>query len=205
LSKELHDQLGHDLVLLKSRLRAIERKLPGEGTPLHGDFSETSRYVESIIENVRRIAADLSPSILEDLGLFASLRWLVENFSKQHSIKVGLDMEDVDHYFSRETRVNLFRIFQETLTNISKHAGAENVSIVVRQKEGAVCFRVTDDGRGFETGSIFVRDPARKGMGLAAMKERAHLFGGTFEVKSQPGKGTSIRFSIPVPMGGGGE
>jgi signal transduction histidine kinase len=205
LSKELHDQLGHDLVLLKSRLRVIERKLPGEETPLHSDLTETSRYVESIIENVRRIAADLSPSILEDLGLFASLRWLVENFSKQHSIKVGLDMEDVDRYFSMETRVNLFRVFQEILTNISKHAGAENVSIVVRERDGAVCFRVTDDGRGFETGSILVRDPARRGMGLAAMKERVHLFGGTFEVKSQSGKGTSIHFSIPIRIDGGGE
>jgi signal transduction histidine kinase len=205
LSKELHDQLGHDLVLLKSRLRAIGRKLPREQTTLHGDFDETSRYVEQIIENVRRIAADLSPSILEDLGLFASLRWLVENFSKQHAINVDLDMDDVDHYFSQETRVNLFRVFQETLTNISKHARAKTVSIVVKRKKDAVYFRVTDDGRGFNPGRSPERDPALKGMGLAAMKERVHLSGGTFEVRTQPGKGTSIRFDIPtaIPRGGG--
>ncbi len=204
LSKELHDQLGHDLVLLKSRLRAIERKLPREQNSLHTDIEETGRYVEQIIENVRHIAADLSPSILEDLGLFASLRWLVENFSKQHAIKVDLDMDDVDHYFSQETRVNLFRVFQETLTNISKHAQAETVSIVVERKENAVCFRVTDDGKGFHPGRFLVRDPALKGMGLAAMKERVRLSGGTFEVRTHPGKGTSIRFDIPTPTPGGG-
>lgn len=205
LSKELHDQLGHDLVLLKSRLRAIERKLPREHTPLHGDFDETSRYVEQIIENVRNIASELSPSILEDLGLFASLRWLVENFSKQHAINVNLDMEDVDHYFSQETRINLFRVFQETLTNISKHAGADTVSIEVKPGEKAVSFHVTDNGKGFSPGRFPERDPALKGMGLAAMKERVHLSGGTFEVRTHPGKGTSIRFDIPALKNGGGQ
>lgn len=198
LSKELHDQLGHDLVLLKSRLRTIERKLPREQTTLHSNFDETRRYVEQIIENVRRIAADLSPSILEDLGLFASLRWLVENFSKQHAIDVNLDMDDFDHYFSQETRINLFRVFQETLTNISKHARAKTVSIVVERKKNAVCFRVTDDGRGFAPERFLERDPALKGMGLAAMKERVRLSGGTFDVRTRPGKGTSIRFDIPT-------
>ena len=203
LSKELHDQLGHDLVLLKSRFRAIKRKLPPELVDLQKELTETQEQVDQIIENVRHISTELSPSILEDLGLFASFQWLVENFERQHSIKVSLSMEDIDHFFSQETRINLYRLLQETLTNISKHAHARNVSIVVKRTHKHVVFQVKDDGKGFDLGRVSARDPARSGMGLAAMKERAHLSGGVFEVGSKPGKGTVICFKIPIRKGGG--
>lgn len=203
LSKELHDQLGHDLVLLKSRFRAIKRKLPSEQTDLQKELTETQEQVDQIIENVRHISTELSPSILEDLGLFASLQWLVENFERQHSIKVSLNMEDIDHFFSLETRINLYRLLQETLTNISKHAQARNVSIVVKRTKKYVVFRVKDDGKGFDPGRVSERDPVRGGMGLAAMKERAHLSGGVFEVESKPREGTVICFKIPIRKTGG--
>jgi signal transduction histidine kinase len=198
LSKELHDQLGHDLVLLKSRFRAIKRKLPSEQADLQKELTETQEQVDQIIENVRHISTELSPSILEDLGLFASLQWLVENFERQHSIKVSLNMEDIDHFFSQETRINPYRLLQETLTNISKHAQARNVSIVVKRTKKYVVFRVKDDGKGFDLDRVSERDPVRSGMGLAAMKERAHLSGGAFDVESKPGKGTVICFKIPI-------
>ncbi|MCX6584618.1 MAG: sensor histidine kinase [Candidatus Aminicenantes bacterium] len=203
LSKELHDQLGHDLVLLKSRLNWIKRKLPALLAEPHKELGETQEYVDQIIENVRRIATELSPSILEDLGLFASLQWLVENFAHQHSIKVSLDMADIDRFFSGETRINLYRVFQETLTNISKHAQAKKVSIVVKKKKDYVIFRVKDDGRGFDLKRLSRKDAARSGMGLTAMKERANLSGGDFDVESTPGNGTVICFKFPVREKGG--
>lgn len=203
LSKELHDQLGHDLVLLKSRLNSIKRKLPPHQAEPHEELSETQEYVDQIIEDVRRIATELSPSILEDLGLFASLQWLAENFAQQHSINVSLDMEDIDRFFSEKTRINLFRVFQETLTNISKHAQAKHVSIVVKKQEDDVIFRVKDDGKGFDLKRLFHRDPARVGMGLTAMKERANLSGGDFDVESALGKGTMICFKFPIRAKGG--
>jgi len=203
LSKELHDQLGHDLVLLKSRLNSIKRKLPPHQAEPHKELSETQEYVDQIIGNVRRIATELSPSILEDLGLFASLQWLAENFAHQHAIKVSLDMADIDRFFSGETRINLYRVFQETLTNISKHAQAKKVSIVVKKKKDYVIFRVKDDGKGFDLKQLSQRDPARSGMGLTAMKERANLSGGDFDVESSPGKGTVICFKFPVREKGG--
>lgn len=203
LSKELHDQLGHDLVLLKSRLNSIKRKLPSHLAEPHEEMSETQEYVDQIIEDVRRIATELSPSILEDLGLFASLQWLAENFAQQHSINVSLDMEDIDSFFSDTTRINLFRVFQETLTNISKHAQAKHVSIVVKKQEDDVIFRVKDDGKGFDLKRLSRRDPARSGMGLTAMKERANLSGGDFDVESSPGKGTNICFKFPIREKGG--
>lgn len=203
LSKELHDQLGHDLVLLKSRFNSIKRKLPLHLTESHDELLEIQEYVDQIIEDVRRIATELSPSILEDLGLFASLQWLAENFAQQHSINVSLDMEDVDPYFLNNTRINLYRVFQETLTNISKHAQAKKVSIVVKKEEDYVIFRIKDDGKGFDLKRLTQKDAIKAGMGLTAMKERANLSGGDFEVESSPGKGTMICFKFPIRKKGG--
>lgn len=203
LAKELHDQLGHDLVLLKNRFNSLKKKLSPNQVVLHKELVEAREYVNQIIENVRHIATDLSPAILEDLGLFASLQWLVENFANQHLLKVSLNMVDVDRFFSKETRINLYRIFQESLTNISKHSQAKKVSIAVTKKEGQVIFRIKDDGKGFDLNRLYEKDPARGGLGLAAMKERANLSGGYFGIKSAPGKGTVICFKIPIQEKGG--
>lgn len=198
ISKELHDQLGHDLALLKSRVHSIGKELEDCQDELNAECENLISHIELIIENVRRISRDLMPSILEDLGLFASLQWLVENFSKQHAINITLDMEDIDHLFSREVQVNLYRAFQETFTNISKHANAKAVSVEVKKNGGYITLVVKDDGKGFELNKILNRKINEKGVGLMAMNERMHMMGGTFEVDSIPGKGTTIRFVVPI-------
>lgn len=198
ISKELHDQLGHDLVLLKSRVHSIGKQLQDWQEELKKECENIIAHIELIIENVRRISRDLMPSILEDLGLFASLQWLVENFSKQHAISITLDMEDIDHLFSREVQVNLYRVFQESFTNISKHADAKEVSVEVKKEGGYISFVVKDNGKGFELNKIINRKFNEKGVGLMAMNERMHMMGGTFEVNSLPGKGTTIKFVVPI-------
>lgn len=198
LSKELHDQLGHDLVLFKSWLRSIERKLEERQTLLKKECENTIAAVDEIIENVRRISRDLMPSILEDLGLAASIQSLVENFSNQHTIQVTLDLADIDHLFPREAQINLYRIFQEILTNVSKHASATQVSVVVKEENGDITFRVGDNGKGFELSKVRERKFNTRGVGLTAMTERIHMLGGTFEVHSQPGEGTEIRIRVPI-------
>ena len=198
ISKELHDQLGHDLVLLKSSVHAIGKQLEDCQEVLKKECENTIGAIENIIENVRRISRDLMPSILEDLGLFASLQWLVENFSKQHDINITLDMEDIDHLFSREVQVNLYRVFQESFTNIAKHADAKKVSLEVKKEGEYISFVVKDDGKGFELNKIMNRKFNEKGVGLMAMNERMHMMGGTFHVNSVSGKGTTIKFVIPI-------
>ena len=198
LSKELHDQLGHDLVLLKSQVHSIEKQMEVHQEILKKGCENVITAIEQIIENVRRISRDLMPSILEDLGLFASLQWLVENFSKQHAIDVSLDMEDIDHLFSREIQVNLYRVVQETFTNVYKHAGARNVSVEVKKEGGQIFFAVKDDGKGFELNKVMNRKYNEKGVGLMAMKERMLMIGGSLEVRSQPGDGTTITFKAPI-------
>jgi signal transduction histidine kinase len=184
--------------MLKSRVHSLGKQLDECQEELKKECENIIGAVELIIENVRRISRDLMPSILEDLGLFASLQWLVENFSKQHTIDITLDMEDIDHLFSREVQVNLYGVFQESFTNISKHADANDVSVEVKKEGGYISFVVKDDGKGFELNKIMNRKFNEKGVGLMAMKERMHMMGGTFAVTSQPGKGTTIKFMVPI-------
>jgi PAS domain S-box-containing protein len=198
LSKELHDQLGHDLVLLKSRLRSMCRKISDCQLDFNSDLEDTVGEIDRIIENVRRISRDLKPSMLEDLGLFSSVQWLVENFSKQHALEISLDMEDFDHLFPREAQISLYRIFQETLTNISKHSQATLVNVDVKKENGHIVFCVEDNGKGFELKKVMTRKFHEKGVGLTAMKERMNMLGGRFDVFSQPGKGTTIHFKLPI-------
>ncbi len=203
LAIELHDELGQDLALLKLRLRSITRKLAEHQAALIKDCQETSRYVDEIIENVRRLSRDLSPSVLKDLGLTAALRWQVENFAKQHSFKISLDVQDIDHLFSEDVQINLYRIFQETLTNIVKHALAKNIFITVEQQNRQIVFVVEDDGKGFDLNGLISRGAADKGMGLATMRERSYMVGGTCDVWSKPDRGTRITLTVPIENTGG--
>lgn len=106
-------------------------------------------------------------------------------------------MEDIDGLFSKEVRINLFRIFQETLTNISKHAGATVVQVKIYRTETDIIFEVRDDGKGFELTNVLNRKFEKRGVGLTAMKERMNILNGNFDVKSNPGEGTVITFTIP--------
>jgi len=201
LSLELHDEMGQSLSLLKVWLTTIQRKLRNEETSLVEAFDETRKYLNEIIENVRRISRDLSPSILEDLGLAAALDRLISDFSKHFNIEVSHDTEDINNLFSGETQIIVYRIFQEVLTNIGKHAQATHVSIVVKKQDKMVLFLVKDNGKGFDVEEISDRRPAEKGMGLAAMHERARMVGSSLKVWTQKGKGTQITFMVPITEG----
>jgi signal transduction histidine kinase len=144
----------------------------------------------------------LSPSILDDLGLLAAIRWLIDDSTKYYNIKTSLDIEDINNMFSREAQIIIYRIFQESLTNIGKHAQATCVSVVIKKQGGRVSFVVKDDGKGFDVEQVLGRDSTERGLGLAAMDERARMLGGFFYIRSQEGKGTEITFTIPVDKGG---
>jgi signal transduction histidine kinase len=202
LSIELHDELGQALALLKHRLRSIRKKLHEDQTVLHAECEDTNKYVDQIIDNVRRLSRDLSPSILEDLGLSSALRWLIEDFGKRHAMHTSLDIGDIDHLFSQEAQTNLYRIFQEALTNISKHAGASHVSFVVKKQNGRVNFLMQDDGKGFDVAQVKEMQSFEKGMGLAAMEERVHMLGASLDLRSEQRKGTRVSFTIPIRKGG---
>lgn len=158
-------------------------------------------YINEVTENVRRLSRDLSPSILEDLGLSAAIRWLVDAFTKPSNLGCSLDMMEMENLFSQEGQIILYRIIQECLTNIAKHAQATHVSIVIRKQDDRVFFRVEDNGKGFNLREALSKDPSKKGLGLAAMYERTRMLRGALDIWSQEGKGTIITLTVPLDEG----
>jgi signal transduction histidine kinase len=176
-------------------------ELGDDQAELKAKFDELMDYTNEVVDNVRRLSRDLSPSILEDLGLNAATRWLVDNISKHSNTVYSLDMVEMENMFSDEEQITIYRIIQECLTNIEKHAQATHASLVIRKHADCTLFLVEDNGGGFNVREAFSKDPGEKGLGLSAMRQRARMLGGSLDIWSQTGKGTRITFA--VPFGGG--
>ncbi len=202
ISKELHDELGGALTVIKLQLSFIEKGLKQDQVTVKEDCETISQYIDQVIENVRRLSRDLTPSILEDAGLSAAIHWLITNSKKNYKINMALDVVDIDHLFSRDAQIIIYRILQEALTNIGKHGQAKNVSLVIKKHDDGVSFSVEDDGIGFDVGKVAMVNPDERGLGLAIMDERARMLGGSLELWSEKGKGTRISFHIPLEKGG---
>lgn len=198
ISRELHDHLGQSLMTLKLGLHRIERKLPQGLSEIRQDLRAKIASINNIVEDVRRLSRDLRPSILEDLGLTAALERLFEDFGQHHGVNVSLEIDEIDDSFSFEGQLNIYRLFQESLTNIAKHAEASRVMLKVNKINGRVEFCMEDNGRGFAWPPFAASDPWRRGIGLVAMEERIRMAGGVLEIRSQEGQGTRISFSLPV-------
>ncbi len=198
ISRELHDDLGQTLALLKMRVNSMGRRFPEEQADAHRDHEDASRYIGKIIESVRRLSRDLSPAVLEDLGLTTTLQFQGREFAEAHSIAHEINVDDIDTFFTNETQINLYRFFQESLTNISKHAQAKKIELDVRKNGGSVHFSLADDGKGFDVKQTTNLGPRKKGMGLTTLEERAHMMGGTLHIDSNPGQGTKINLTVPI-------
>lgn len=196
LSLELHDELGQSLSLLKVQMSAIRRRLGPEQAALIESCQEIGRYLDFVIENVRRLSRDLSPSILEDLGLTAAIQWLIKDFAKHYDIEADVDIDDINDFFSLEKQIIIYRIFQEFLTNISRHSQSDRVRASIKKKRGQVRFMAEDNGRGFDLTEVQERRSHEKGIGLAAMQERVLMLGSTLDIFTRRGQGTRIAFVI---------
>jgi signal transduction histidine kinase len=197
----LHDELGQALAVIKLQVNSIGKKLKKDQGAIRREWGDTLEYIDQTIESVRRLSRDLSPLILEDLGLLAALQWMVNEFTKHHQIQVSLDLPDTDHLLSDQAQIITYRIFQETLTNIVKHAQASHVSIAIQKDDGMLSFKVEDDGKGFDFKHLEVRNITEKGLGLTTIKERVQMLGGSLDIWSQKGEGTRITFKIPTDKG----
>lgn len=201
ISRELHDELGQALTVMKLRLNFIEKDLLERQTKLKQECEYGIQYIDQVIENVRRLSRDLSPTILEDFGLSAALRWLINNFAKNYTIKVVLNMIDIDSLLPRNSHVVVYRTVQEALTNIGKHSQAKNVSITIHEEGDMALFSIEDDGIGFDEEGAVTRSPEEKGLGLTTMKGRVQIVGGVLDLWTEEGKGTRITLSIPIQRG----
>ena len=160
---ELHDELGQSLAVLKLQIRAIERGLGDDQQDLKDGCLELLRYLDGVIDDVRRLSRDLSPAILEDLGLQSALKYLIDGVSKHYTVSHSFEVEDLDQLFPADAQIIIYRIFQECLTNISKHAGATEVSIAIKEDDGLISLVMEDNGAGFDPAQVWPAGPPAGG------------------------------------------
>jgi len=202
LAAELHDELGHALLTIKLQLRVLERGLTPEQKKLAEDIQTMQPFIDGVLDNVRRLYFDLSPGNLEDLGLTGALRQILSEFAKNHpDIRWKVKLDNLDADFSLPTQTVIYRIVQEILTNIGKHAKPTRVSVRVERNHAAARFTVEDNGCGFDTSQIHSLADPNQGLGLAAMEERVRMQGGTLEIISRENQGTRIAFTLPLGSG----
>jgi PAS domain S-box-containing protein len=199
LSGELHDELGHALLTLKLQIGSVKEQLLPQQLTLKKEVEKILEFINATIEDVRRLYLDLSPGDLEDLGLTTALRSLVDDFSQlQKHIRWTIKLDNLDGLFALSTQTAIYRIVQEALTNIGKHAKPKKVFLGIKREKQSVSFTIKDDGIGFERHKVVTE---KKTLGLLAMEERVKILGGAFELWSQENQGTKISFTIPIPEG----
>ena len=195
IAREVHDELGQALTSCKLDLSLLANKLPSNLSPLKEKAKALSGHIDATIQTVRRIATELRPGILDHLGLIAALEWQANEFQTRTGIKCDVHADLHEPVLTPELATAFFRIFQETLTNIIRHAGATHVTVHLKEAAGRIILEVKDNGRGISVEEI--SNP--RSMGLLGMKERAALMGGRFRIGlAHSGKGTLATVSIPL-------
>ncbi len=198
LSLELHDELGQSLTVLKLQLRAIANKLRKDQTQLKEECSQMLAYINGVVENVRRLSHDLCPSLLENVGLGAALRHLLENFQQFYQVTENLkELDNFEAILPAAAKIHLYRIFQELFTNIDKHSQASAIRVEVQQVNNRLSITIADNGRGFPTGEGDLK-LGQTGLGLSAISERILMLGGTLDIQNQEQGGTRIHFTVPL-------
>jgi signal transduction histidine kinase len=180
-------------------LRGVESMLESNQPVAVKQVEELKSFSTNALGELRQIIADLRPSQLDDLGLAAALQWYVQEFEKRYAIGTNLIVEGNRSRLPPEYETVLFRITQEALMNVAKHANASQAEVKLENYPAQVCVTVEDNGRGFDLENT-LRSDRRAGWGLLGIQERAWLLGGSCEIKSKPGRGTRIHVSVPVKM-----
>jgi signal transduction histidine kinase len=190
LARELHDQLGQQLVALSMNLQAIEHEL---SPPTRARVPESTQIIKKMIEQVRTLAFELRPSLLDEFGLVEALRNLVRRHGERAGVRTSFTATPTDAREPVEIETACFRIAQEALSNVARHAGARHVAVNLTARDATLEVTVRDDGVGFNVEGL------RRGLGLVGMGERAELAGGRLDIESSPGAGTTLRARFPLP------
>jgi len=206
ISRELHDVIAQTLTGINIRLATLKKAAGFNTNHLGRDISRTQRLVEKSVDIVHRFARELRPAVLDDLGLIPALHSFMKNFTTRTGVRTrftafaGVEQLDTDRLTA------LFRVAQEALTNVARHAQASLVEVSIQKIGDTVCMRIEDNGKSFLVERV-LNTKAEKRLGLLGMRERLEMVGGRFEVESAPGKGTTITAQIPpgkAARGGGG-
>ncbi|MGF6697275.1 two-component system sensor histidine kinase UhpB [Paraburkholderia sp. MM5496-R1] len=197
IARELHDDLGQQLAALKIEVARIENRAEAAMTALaDADLGTIYALIDQLVGSVRRIAADLRPAMLDDLGLIPAIEWFSDQFSARHGVRVirHIGADDID--FNGESASAVFRVVQEAMTNVARHSGATEVTLKI-VRDGPNCIvSIIDNGRG----CLSDRRPARNSFGLLGMRERAVALGGELRIRTAPEQGFALSLSLPLAM-----
>jgi PAS domain S-box-containing protein len=194
IAREIHDELGQALTGLKMDLSWLTKRIPEDQKPVLEKIREMSNLTGTTLKIVQRISTELRPGLLDDLGLVAAIEWQAEEFQNKTGVKCKLTVNAEDIVVDGKRASALFRIFQETLTNVARHAQATRVTVSLKEKDGNLDLIVRDNGKGITKEQI--SDP--KSFGLIGIRERVHPWEGEVEISGKSSKGTMVRVRIPI-------
>ncbi|MEN6578060.1 MAG: ATP-binding protein [Phycisphaerales bacterium] len=205
ISRELHDDIAQVLTAISFHLAVLRKEAAPNGKNIKRKIAHTQRLVEKSVDIVHRFASQLRPPALDDLGLIPALHSHVKDFAKRTGLVVHFKSftRGRTELLDNDKRTVLYRVVQEALINVAKHAQASRVNVNIRKQRGVIRMEVQDDGKSFEVRDV-LSAKRNKGLGLLGMRERVEMVGGRFAVESSPGKGTAIRAEIPFGNGAKG-
>jgi len=199
IARELHDELGQLLTAMKMDLSWLRERLPALDPALAQKALQMNQVLDQTVGSVRRIAADLRPLMLDDLGLADAAGWLVEDFARRSGIECRIDLPPAERLeaLDRDASVTIYRVLQESLTNVARHSGAKHAWAVLEAANGALVLEIEDDGRGITLAEM----TKSRSLGVKGMRERVLRLGGELEVSRAPRGGTRVRARVPLSGG----
>lgn len=197
IARELHDETSQTLSALAMSLETVAAAAPSAAS--RERLAEVKALTFRAIDALHRLIFDLRPSVLDDLGLLSAVRWFAERTLRPLGVNVRCDLAGLDQRLPLEVETALFRVIQEAVTNVAKHAEADTVLIQSLRHAGSLVIDIEDDGKGFDMAGAEKPVDSARGLGLLGMRERMELLGGSLEVDSAPGRGTRVVLRLPVP------
>jgi two-component system sensor histidine kinase UhpB len=194
MARQIHDELGQVLTALGMDVAWLEARLPAHDRPLVEKCRAMAAIIEGTIGRVRTLATELRPAVLDDLGLLAAIEWETQQFARRTGIACTLELPATLPPLDADRSTDLFRILQEALTNVVRHAAAQHVDVQVRETPAELVLGVSDDGRGIGTAEA----TSPRSLGLLGMRERALLWNGTVDVRARPQGGTAVTVLLPL-------
>jgi len=197
IAREIHDELGQQLTGLKIDTLWITRRITKEEKNIKEKLSDMVEHINDAVKTVRRISTELRPSILDDLGLIAALEWQSQEFEKRTGIRSQFTSNRDELNLEVNLSTNIFRVYQEALTNVARHANATQVETIFEEDDNYIHLIVKDNGQGFDLNEI----KTNHSFGLIGMKERAMMLNGDLSIESNKPYGTIVFLKVPIPEG----
>ena len=203
IARELHDETSQILASLSANLEVAVEKLPDGTEEVKAVLKKAQALLINILEETHKLIFQLRPTLLDDLGLVAAARWLIDNTLRTAGIQVDFEIIGRERRLPTKVETTVFRVVQETVANVVRHARARNATVVLHFKRGVIAVHISDDGCGFDVAEAVNSKDRPRGLGLLGMEERVELVNGTINIRSYPGsKGTRVDIEIPLNRGG---